>query len=247
MKIENRDRIDDGVELSSEEIHIAGDVKPNSILEAVNLEIDGTTYTDSIQFAREAKIDTHHGTLRSHIAYVNTLEDGEIHATTAHIKSALSGIIYAQDVIIESVSDNLQIFASNSITIKSVNGKNNLFKINYKDVPIINSKLDLINDDIDDLKYSLEDAKKHNISQVTQIEEKIKEFEDEINGIENSTLNGKIIIKEKINESNKIIFELNGGELISFITKTAKYTPFYLEISQNSVVLKPVNQKCELN
>ena len=247
MKFDNKNNVDEEEELSAENLHIHGDTKSNSIIEAIHLQIDGITCKDSIQFARDAKIDKHRGTLRCHNANINILDDGEIHATTADIKSAISGTIYAQDITIDHVSNNLKIFASNSITINKIDGKNNILRINYKDIPIINSKIDLIQDDIDELKDSLKEAQKHNLSLVSDIKNKIKNFEDELKKIKNSTKTAKITIHETIEKENKIIFELDSGETISFETTKSKYLPFYLEFYDNEIILKPINKKLILN
>jgi len=243
MKIDNKNNLLNGEELSAENLHIKGDAHSNSIIEAIHLQIDGATYKDSIQFTRNAKIGIHKGTLRCHNAHINILDGGEVHATTADIKSAISGTIYAQDITIDKASNNLEIIASNSITINQVDGNHNSFKINYKDVPIINSKIDLIQDDIENLEFSLCEAQKHNLSQVSMIEEKIEEFKNELKTIKNSTNTAKITIKKTIKEENQIIFELNNGEFISFTTQNSTYLPFHLEFKNNEIFLKPINKK----
>ena len=243
MKIDNKNNLLNGEELSAENLHIKEDVESNSIIEAIHLQIDGITYNDSIQFARNAKIGTHRGTLRCHNAHIAILDGGEVHATTADIKSAISGTVYAQDVIIDKAFNDLEIIVANSITINQVDGSHNSFKINYKDVPIINSKIDLIQDDIENLDVSLKEAQKHNLSQVSIIEEKIKDFKKELETIRNSTNVAKITIKKTIKEENEIIFELDNGEFISFITQDSTYSPFHLEFKNNEIFLKPINKK----
>lgn len=247
MKTENENNIYEGEELVSEHIQINGYVEADTIIEAINLQIDGATHQDSMQFARNAKINVHQGTLRCNNAHINILEGGEIHATTAHIKSALNGTIYAQDVVVDYATDDLKVFASKSITIKSIDGNNNIFKINYKEIPIINSKLDLIKEDISDLNYSLKEAQKHNLSQITSIESKIKKFEDELNAIKNSARNAKITIEKSIGKSNKIIFELTTGEELIYETQDLNYSSFYLEFKKDKVLLQPVNKTFTLN
>ena len=239
----DKNNIYDGEELTAEHIHISGYVEANTIIEAINLQIDGATHQNSIQFARNAKINVHQGTLRCNNAHINILEGGEIHATTAHIKSALNGRVYAQDVTVDYVTNNLKIFASNSITIGLVDGENNVFKINYKEIPIINSKLDLIKEDISDLKQTLAEALKHNLSQVATIKDKIKKFNNELGAIKNSTQNARITIRGEIGKSNKIIFKLTTGEEVIYETQGLKYSSFYLEFDKDKILLQPVN-KC---
>lgn len=242
-----KDSVGAGVELTSETIHINGHVGANSILEAINLRIDGATHQDSTQFAREAVINRHKGNLRCKSAKISLLEGGEVHATTVDVEASLAGVIHAQDVTIGHVKSNLKVYASNSITIRLVSGEDNLFKINYKEVPIINSKIDLINEDIEDLKYSLEEASRHNLSKVTLIKQNIENFKDELRQIKNSVKTAKISIQKPFNGLNTIIFTLPNTEEITFKTDAREYKPFYLEFDDNQVTLHPVNKIFSIN
>ncbi len=237
-----KDSIGAGVELTSQTIHVNGHIGANSIIEAVELQVDGATHQDSTQFAKNAKINRHKGTLRCHKATIKLLEGGEVHATTVDIEASLGGTIYAQDVNIGLVKNNLKVYASNSITIDLVSGEDNIFKINYKDVPILNSRIELIQEDIEDLKYTLEEAQRHNISQVDNIKKKIQKLIDERNSIKNSTTKAKITIKKPLIGLNTIIFTLNNGDELIYKTSPREYEPFYLEINEDKITLHPVNK-----
>lgn len=135
----------------------------------------------------------------------------------------------------------LKIYASNSITIDSINGENNILKINYKDIPIIDSKLELIADDIKELEISLIEAKKHNLSQIKYIEKEIILFKNEIKEILNATKNATIIIKNPILTSNTIVFELENQQII-YKTEPDTYSTFYLEFLKQKIILRPINR-----
>ncbi len=237
-----KDSVGEGVELTSEIIHIIGHVGANSILAATNLQIDGATHNSSTQFAKNAKINRHKGILRCQKADINLLENGVVHATTANIQAALGGSIYTEDVTIGHVKNNLKIYASNSIKIKRITGEDNILKINYKDIPIISSKIDFIHEDLDELKYLLEEASRHNKSKVPAIKEKIQKLKDELFNISNSTRNAIISIEKPLQGLNKIIFELSNGYQVIFKTEARQYTPFYLEFNEDNVTLQPVNK-----
>lgn len=242
-----KDSIGEGVELTSETIHVNGHIGANSILEAVNLQLDGATHKSSTQFARTAKINRHKGTLRCHNAKITLLEGGEVHATSVEIETSLGGTIYAQDVTIGHVKNNLKVYASNSIKIRLVSGEDNIFKINYKDIPILNSKIDLIQDDIEDLKYSLEEAKRHDISQVDPIKKKIRVLIDGRNSIKSSSKDATITIEKPLTGLNTIIFALNSGDELIYKTSPREYEPFYLELDEDKITLHPVNKTITLN
>ena len=237
----SKDSVGEGVELVSETIHISGHIGANSIIEATNLRIDGATHQDSTQFARFAKINRHKGMLRCHEATIALLEGGEVHATNVNIESSLGGVIYAQNVTIGHVKSNLKIYASDSINIRLVSGEDNLFKINYLDIPILISKLALIDDDILELKDQLIEASRHNLSEVDSIKEKIKQFRNTKDMITKSVFQAKISIEKPLQGLNNIIFTINKEDELIYKTTNQQYSPFYLEVTENSITMHPTD------
>ncbi len=243
----NKDSIGEGVELVSETIHITGHVGAKSTVEAINLKIDGATHQESKQYAKYANINRHKGTLRCHEAKVSLLEGGEIHATKVDIEACLGGSIYAQDVTIGQVKSNLKVYASNSITIRLVSGEDNLFKINYRDIPILSSKIDLINADIDNLKFKLEEAQRHSQTKVPHIKQEIAGLNHEKHLISNSYQDAKITIEKPLTGLNSIVFVIDDENEIKFKTDAQTYTPFYLEIDEDKITLLPTDKSISLN
>lgn len=239
----NLDSVGEGVELISETIHINGHVGAKAILRAVNLTIDGATHQDSYQEAKFAAINRHKGKLRCHNAKINLLEGGEVHATNVEIKDSLGGTIYAENVTIDRVKNNLKVFASSSIVIKNVSGENNIFKINYKDIPTLVSKYNYIQRDLEDLRYKLEGAKKHSLSQVPILTNQINETKARLIKIANSAKEAKITIHDKFHGINTISFVLDNNEELIYKTDEKDYEPFYLVESDNYITLHPTNKK----
>ncbi|MBN2782689.1 MAG: hypothetical protein JXQ66_05555, partial [Campylobacterales bacterium] len=122
MLLDIKENIDYGVEIDSKKLHVIHDAKEFSIIDAIELQIDGTTFKGSLQFSKNAIIKTHKGSLRCSIADIQNLDGGEVHATKVKIKNGISGSVYAQDVIIDTLFNNLKIYASNTITIKNLKG-----------------------------------------------------------------------------------------------------------------------------
>ena len=242
-----KDSIGEGVELISETIHINGHVGAKSIVEAINLTIDGATHQDSKQFAKYAEINRHKGILRCHEAKIKLLEGGEVHATKVDIEACLGGSIYAQDVTIGLVKSNLKVYASNSITIKHVSGEDNLFKINYRDIPVLNSRINLINADIENLKFKLEEAQRHSQTKVPHIKKEIASLQSEQKSIESSYMNAKISIEKPLTGLNNIVFVIDNENEIKFKTDEIAYTPFYLEINEDKITLIPTDKSISLN
>lgn len=237
------DSLGEGVHLTSETIHIKGHVGMKSVIRAVNLEIDGATHQDSLQEAKFAEINRHKGKLRCHSAKIKLLEGGEVHATNVEIESSLGGSVYAENVTINVVKQNLKVYASNSIIIKRIMGEDNLFKINYKDIPTLNSRYNFLKKDIDELKYTLEGAMKHTPAQIPILQDKIKKLKEQQNKIVNAVKSAKITIKDPLRGLNTITFTIDDEHELTFKTDAESYEPFYLKESGDTITLHPTNKK----
>lgn len=241
------DSLGEGVELTSETIHIHGHVGAKSTLKAVNLVIDGATHKDSMQEAKFASINRHKGKLRCHNAKIKLLEGGEVHATDVEIENSLGGTVYAENVTIENVKNNLKIYASNSITVKRVSGEDNLFKISYRDIPTLNSRFNFLEEEIDELKYKLEGALKHTPSEVEPLRKEISELKEIQAKIINSVYNAKITVKEPFRGLNTITFVLSGGEEITYKTQEKVYDTFHIIKEGELVTLYPTDKKIKID
>lgn len=235
-----QDSIGEGVELTSETIHVEGFVGSNSSISATKLTIDGATHQTSKQSAKFAKINRHKGTLRAHKADITLLEGGTVHATTVNIDTCLNGTIYAKTVNIKHVKSNLKIYASDSINIVLVSGEDNLFQIDPSKVSILAKKIEFIDTDIEDLKYHLEEAERHDKSKVAKIKDEIDKLLAEKNNIYDSVKNASITIKKPLMGLNTIHFSLKNHKELIYRTDAKHYEDFYIEIKDDIVILKPV-------
>lgn len=242
----NKDSVGEGVTLKSETVHIDGFVGAKSVIKAINLDIDGATHQDSKQFAKFAKINRHKGTLRCHHAKIALLEGGEVHATSVEIESSLGGSVYAKDVTIGHVKNNLKVYASHSITIKLISGEDNLLHIGYKDIPVLKSKIEFINKDIEDLKYSLEEATRHNPSEAQAIKKEIQKLKKEADTILFSYKDAKITIEQPLRGLNHIVFKIDDDHELSYKTDEKQYPTFYLKAEENKITLLPVNKSIQI-
>jgi len=240
------DSLGEGVELISETIHITGHIGAKSTLKAVNLTIDGATHQDSLQESKFAEINRHKGKLRCHSAKIKLLEGGEVHATNVDIENSLGGTIYAENVTLGHVKNNLKVYASNSITIQRVSGEDNIFMINYKKIPTLNSRFNFITKEIEELKYTLEGALKHSLEKVPTIKEKIKDLVAKQNKIINAVKSAKITIAEPLRGLNTITFTIDEDHELTFKTDARSYEPFYLIETDDSFTLHPTNKKVSI-
>ena len=234
-------------ELSCTEVRIKGDVYEESIIDANTFRIEGTTHAGSTQFAKYATIYSHKGTLRCHEAKITLLEEGEVHATKVSIDTAISGFIYAQDVQIKHLTGSVTVYASNTINIEHISGKDNKLFINYKEVPILTSKVELIQDDIKELTISLYKARRDNSTLEKEIESELIHLEQEIQKIQNSVKTARISIQDPIKTKNTICFAVTDSDTLTYETKEGKYSSFYLCFEADKVTLKPTTQTIQLS
>ena len=234
-----KDSIGEGVELVSECIHVEGFVGANSRLEAIKLDIKGATHQDAKQYAKFAKINRHKGVLRCHEAEIGLLEGGVVHGTKVKVESSLGGQIYAQDVEIGHTKNNLKIYASNSITVRLVSGEDNIFKINAKEIPILNKKIEFMKEEIEDLKYELEQATRFKPKEVHIIKDKIDALKAEINSIQHSYKTATITVEQPFRGLNHIIFTIDDEHELHYKTDNKAYLPFHVEVQENKFTLLP--------
>ena len=234
-----KDSIGEGVELVSECIHVEGFVGANSTLEASKLEIKGATHQDSQQYAKFANINRHKGTLRCHEAKIGLLEGGIVHATKVHVESSLGGQIYAQDVTIGHTKNNLKVYASNSITVRLVSGEDNLFKINYKDIPVLKAKIEYIDREIEDLKYKLEQAERFKPQNVDLLDDEIASLKVEKKNIIHCYKRATITVEQPFRGLNHIVFTIDDDHEIHYKTEPKAYLPFHLQVDDQKITLLP--------
>jgi len=127
-----------------------------------------------------------------------------------------------------------------------VSGEDNLFKINYKDIPTLNSKYNFITQEIEDLKYKLEGALKHTPSDVPILKKQIDELKEQQDKIVNGVKHAQITITEPLRGLNTITFTLADGKEITYKTDAKTYKPFYLIESEDHITLHPTNNKISL-
>ncbi|MCD6258926.1 MAG: DUF342 domain-containing protein [Helicobacteraceae bacterium] len=241
-----KDSIGEGVELTSETIMVHGHVGANSTLMSVNLNVEGATHQDSSQYAKFAKINRHKGMLRCHEAKIKLLEGGTVHATNVEIEACLNGTIYAQNVTINHVKSNLKVYASESISIRLVSGEDNLFKINYNDIPILRRKLELLDEEIEEYKYYLDEAKRHSKEKIPSLKEKLNKANEEKEKIQSSSMRATISIEKPLRGLNTIIFTLNKENELIYKTEEREYEPFHLLIKDDKVILHPTSKSLPL-
>ena len=237
-----RDGLGEGAELVSESVHITGHMGAKSSIEAKDVVIDGASHNNSFITSRNAKINRHKGTLRCNKAEINSLEGGTVYATNVKINAALGGQVCAEHVTIKTLKHNLKVFATKSITIERIMGEDNHFIIDYRKLPILQSKLQFLNEELEELQWKYEDAKKHSEDKLPELKKLINEKQNAINEITLSHFDAVITIMAPVDGLNTIEFSIPEKQTsIVYRTKEPKtFEPFYLRQNDVNITLEPV-------
>ncbi len=243
-----RDGIGEGVELVSESIHITGHMGAKSKIEAKDVQIEGATHNQAFVTAKSAKINRHKGTLRCHKAEINSLEGGTVYATHVTINTALGGHVCAEHVTIRSLKHNLKVFASKSITVERILGEDNHFVIDYRKLPVLQSKLHYLNEERDEIAWNYEDAKKHSPEKLEELKKALEKKESEINEIKQCHYDAVITIMSPIDGLNTIEFAIPEKQTsLIYRTKEAKaFGPFSIRQNEDKLILEPVGVEITL-
>jgi hypothetical protein len=232
--IKHLQKVEIAQELITDELYVEKDVYADSIIEAKILEVKGVTHKESTQYVRDAKINISKGTIRCHSVEIDNLQDGEVHATYVKINNMSGGSVYAQEVEIQTLNSNAKIIAAKSISIKKLLTKNSVLKINYSEVPVIESKIELIEDDVNEYISKLTKAKKYNPLEIPHIKNNIQNLKKQLQDILNSTYNAQIQIGSVIPQNTHIIFSHNNND-IKYVTKNKQYKSFYFDKETSSI------------
>lgn len=243
-----RDGLGEGVELVSESVHITGHMGAKASIEAKEVLIDGATHNSSFVTSKNAKINRHKGTLRCHKAEINSLEGGTVYATHVKINAALGGQVCAEHVTIKTLKHNLKVFASKSITIERILGEDNHFVIDYRKLPVIQSKLQFLNEELEDARWKFEDAKKHSKEKLPELKEIVDIKEAAIKEIKFSHYDAVITIMAPIDGLNTIEFSIPEKQTsLIYRTKEAKtFEPFSVRQENDKIILQPVGISIDL-
>jgi len=243
-----RDGLGEGVELTSESVHITGHMGAKSTIEAKDVLIDGASHNSSFITSKNAKINRHKGTLRCHKTEINSLEGGTVYATHVKINAALSGQVYAEHVTIKALKHNVKVFASKSITIERLLGEDNHLIIDYRKLPVLQSKLEFLIEELEELQWKYEDAFKHSKDKLPELKTEMAKKEQEIDEIKLSHYDAIITIMAPVDGLNTIEFSIpEKQKSLIYRTKEAKtFEPFYLRQNEDKIVLEPVNINIEV-
>jgi hypothetical protein len=240
---ESKDGIAEGVELTSNRVHIKGHIAAHASIKAKTIVVDGATHKSSFIESKEAKIHLHKGAVQAKEVLIDTLEGGVVHAESVEIKLASGGEIYANKVFIHNLKNHVKIYAGENIHISQVLGEDNLICIDGEKVAILNERRSFKKNELEEVR---DEAKSARVEHKKKLQERINDLKREIALEKFNPYKSTIKIDNPIGGINIIRFILPAKEpkIVEYRTVMGRhYDTFHLIDDGEYTTLLPIDVK----
>jgi len=157
----SEDAVGSGVSIDVKELDVHGTVGSSAKVKAHDLSVGEQTHRNSqLEAIENAKIHLHRGKLKAKTADINILENGTVEADDVYVKKMLGGEIIGHRVIVEEITSNTVIIASESIEIHKISGEHNKLIIDPNKIESHHDKIEEIKAEIKTKKSELAEIKK---------------------------------------------------------------------------------------
>ena len=207
-----KDAIGPGMSVETYELNIEGNVASGARIKAEKLNIGGQTHQTSTMEAKNAQITIHRGTVTAEVANIDRLEGGKIIGDIINVKKAIGGEIIGKNIVIEELSSNVSIIASDTIEIKELKGTNNKFLIDPSMTKEFIESIEKINKEIKELSLRLKSIPKvleEKKRVIDKTKATVKMVQDKILELKKDGKNPPVTLLSKIKEFQKSVNEYN--------------------------------------
>jgi len=158
------DAIGSGVNIDVKELNVKGTIGSNAKIKATDLNVGEQTHRNSeLEAVEHAEVHLHRGKLKAKTAKINILENGTVEADDVYVGKMLGGEIIGHNVIVEELTSNTKITASESIEVHKISGDHNKLIINPDKIKSYHDKVEKLKNELkikkDELKKSEQDYK----------------------------------------------------------------------------------------
>ena len=137
------DAVGSGVTVDVKELNVKGTIGANANVKATDLSVGEQTHRNSkLEAVENAKVHLHRGNLKAKTAKIDILENGTVTADDVYVKKMLGGEIIGHRVIVEELTSNTTVIASESIEIHSISGDHNKLIINPHKIEFYHEKVE---------------------------------------------------------------------------------------------------------
>ena len=160
ININSQDSSDDaigtGVNIEVKELNVKGTVGSNTNIKANALNVGEQTHRNSkLEAVENAKVHLHRGNLKAKTAEIEILENGTVEADDVHVKKMLGGEIIGHRVIVEEITSNTVVIASELIEIDKITGEQNKLIIDPNKIEAYHKQVEEIREELKDKKVNL--------------------------------------------------------------------------------------------
>ncbi|WP_455757687.1 flagellar assembly protein A [Sulfurimonas sp.] len=178
------DAVGSGVSIDVKKLDVKGTVGSSTKIKANNLSVEEQTHRNSqIEAIEDAKIHLHRGKLKAKTADINILENGTVEADDIKVEKMLGGEVIGHRVIIEEITSNTVVIASESIEVHKISGEHNKLIIDPNKIETHHEEIEKIKEEISTAKTVLSEMKEENekkVSEHAKRAERIKVFKKRI-------------------------------------------------------------------
>lgn len=178
------DAVGSGVSIEVKELNVDGTIGSNAKVKATDVHIGEQTHRNSqIEAVENAKVHLHRGNLKAKTAEIEILENGTVNANEVHVKKMLGGEIIGHRVIVEELTSNTIIIASEYIEIHKITGEHNELMIDPNRIDSYHEKVEDAKQRIKTKKTEFKEIKAvytKNLAQHVERAERIKVFQKRV-------------------------------------------------------------------
>ena len=163
------DAVGSGINIDVKELNIEGTVGSNANVKANELSVGEQTHRNSkLEAVENAKVHLHRGNLKAKTAEIDILENGIVQADDVNVKKMLGGEVVGHRIVIEELTSNTTVIASESIEIQAITGDNNTLIIDPHRIESYHEKVEALIDEIKDKESKLKEIKKEYAKRLTE-------------------------------------------------------------------------------
>lgn len=200
VNINNKNSSDDavgsGVNIDVKELNVEGTIGSNVKIKANDLKIGEQTHRNSkLEAVENAKVHLHRGKLKAKTAEIEILENGTVQADDVYVKKMLGGEIIGHRVVVEELTSNTVVIASESIEIHSITGDHNKLIINPDKIETYHEKVEEFKENIKEKNAELKEIKDKHDEKLSQHHEQLDRVKTFQKRVVSATKAGKTPVK----------------------------------------------------
>jgi len=181
INISNKNNLDDavgsGVNIDVKELNVEGTIGSHAKVKANELNVGEQTHRNSqLEAVENAKVHLHRGNLKAKTAEIDILENGTIQADDVYVKKMLGGEIIGHRVVVDEITSNTIIIASESIEIKTISGHHNKLIIDPDKIESFHEKVEAFKKELKEKSYEFREIN-------TEYEKKVSEHQGQLDRI----------------------------------------------------------------